>query len=264
MSAEVTSVLAIILYSLSALLQWLRIRGREIPKPAVQFLALGGAIAQCLSIYYIIHSSVGVNLSFFATGSLSSWMVVLIILASSLRKPVENLLVVILPLAIAAIACSVIAPAPSSILTSRQPGLIGHILISILAYSTMTVAAFQALLLAYQEKHLKAHLPTGIIKAFPPMQTMEKLLFEFLWVGLILLTIALGSGFVYLQDMFAQQIAHKTILGVMAWCLFATLLAGRMRLGWRGRTAIRWTLSGFFVLMLAYFGSKLIIELVLN
>ena len=264
MSVEVPSIVAITLYTLSALCQWLRIQERNIPKLSVQLLALGGAIGQCLSIFLVIHTSAGVNLNFFAVGSLSSWMVILIILASSIRKPVENLLIVLLPMAIAAIATSTFIVAPSVILTNHSTGIIGHIIVSILAYSTLTVAAFQAVLLAYQENLLKRHHPTGIIRAFPPMQTMEKLLFEFLWAGLILLTLCLGSGFFYLQDMFAQHIAHKTILAVMAWILFATLLGGRTLMGWRGRTAIRWTLCGFALLMLAFFGSKFVLDLVIN
>ena len=264
MSFEVPSALAITFYSVSTILQWFRVKGREIPKFYVQLLTLGGVIAQCLSVYHAIHIPAGINLNFFSTGSLSAGMVVLIVLVSSLRKPVENLLLGLLPLAIAAIATNMLFSATSVILTNHSAGLVAHILFSILSYSMMTVAAFQALLLSYQEKHLKDHLPIGIIKAFPPMQTMEKLLFEFLWAGLILLTVALGTGFMYLQDMFAQHVAHKTILGVLAWCLFVILLAGRAFLGWRGRTAIRWTLSGFFMLMLAYFGSRFIIDLVLN
>ena len=264
MTLEVPSILAILLYSGSTLCQWLRMQSRAIQKEWVLLLTLGGAIAQLLSIYHVIHIEAGINLTFFTVGSLSSWMVILIVLMSCIRKPVENLLIILLPLAIAAIATSAFLNTPTLILQNHRPGMIGHILISILAYSTLTVAAVQALLLAYQENHLKRHIPTGIIRAFPPMQTMEKLLFEFVWAGLILLTFSLGSGLIYLQDMFAQHVAHKTILGIMAWCLFATLLAGRTLYGWRGRTATRWTLGGFFVLMLAYFGSKLIIELVLN
>ncbi|MTI12411.1 cytochrome C assembly family protein [Sansalvadorimonas verongulae] len=264
MSVEAPSAIAVVLYVISALCQWLRIKGKDINKLFVQLLALGGAVAQCFSLYYVIHPPEGINLNFFAVASLSSWVVILIVLLSSIRKPVDNLLIVLLPMAVAAIASSDLISARHTILLDHSAGIISHIIISIVAYSTMTVAAFQALLLAYQEKHLKQHHPTGIIRAFPPMQTMEKLLFEFLWAGLILLTLCLASGFAYLNDMFAQHVAHKTIFGALAWILFATLLAGRTFRGWRGRTAIRWTLSGFVFLMLAFFGSKFVLDLVIN
>jgi ABC-type uncharacterized transport system permease subunit len=98
----------------------------------------------------------------------------------------------------------------------------------------------------------------------PPLQTMEALLFQIIAVGELLLSVALLSGFVYLEDIFAQHLMHKTVLSIFAWLVFAVLLWGRWRLGWRGKLAIRWTLAGFVALMLAYFGSKFVLELVLQ
>jgi ABC-type uncharacterized transport system permease subunit len=83
-------------------------------------------------------------------------------------------------------------------------------------------------------------------------------------LGFLLLSVALGTGFMFLEDMFAQHLAHKTILSVAAWTVFGILLWGRFRFGWRGRTALRWTLAGFVVLMIAYFGSKFVLELILQ
>jgi ABC-type uncharacterized transport system permease subunit len=54
------------------------------------------------------------------------------------------------------------------------------------------------------------------------------------------------------------------VLSLIAWAVFATLLWGHWKFGWRGRTAIRWTLGGFVFLMLAYFGSKMVLELMLG
>ena len=71
------------------------------------------------------------------------------------------------------------------------------------------------------------------------------------------------GGVLFLEDIFAQHLVHKTVLSLTAWLVFAVLLWGRFQFGWRGRTAIRWTLSGFAVLLLAYFGSKFVLELVL-
>lgn len=82
--------------------------------------------------------------------------------------------------------------------------------------------------------------------------------------GFALLSLALVSGFVFLDNIFAQQMVHKTVLSIAAWAVFGILLWGRWRYGWRGRTAIRWTLSGFTALVLAYFGSKVVLELILN
>ena len=115
-----------------------------------------------------------------------------------------------------------------------------------------------------QDNHLRNKRPGGFIRALPPMQTMESLLFQLIGLGLAILTLSLVSGVFYLEDMFAQHLVHKTILSMTAWVVFATLLWGRWKFGWRGRIAIRWTLSGFFVLLLAYVGSKWVLEIMLG
>jgi ABC-type uncharacterized transport system permease subunit len=93
---------------------------------------------------------------------------------------------------------------------------------------------------------------------------MEGLMFEMIGIGFALLTLALLTGVLFLEDIFAQHLVHKTVLSICAWGVFAILLWGRWRFGWRGRTAIRWTVGGFVFLMLAYFGSKLVLELILG
>jgi ABC-type uncharacterized transport system permease subunit len=135
---------------------------------------------------------------------------------------------------------------------------------SVLAYSLLSIAAVQAVALAIQDHHLRTKRPGGFIRALPPLQTMETLLFQMISAGLVVLTLSLITGMIYLEDMFAQHLVHKTILSLLAWLVFATLLWGRWRFGWRGATAIRWTLSGFFVLLLAYIGSKWVLEILLQ
>ncbi len=139
-----------------------------------------------------------------------------------------------------------------------------HVITSLLAWSLFAIASVQAILLWIQDKHLHNRQPGGFIKALPPLQTMESLLFELIVAGMILLTISLASGFLYLHDMFAQHLVHKTILSTIAWILFAILIWGRYRYGWRGQIALRWTLIGVFVLGLAYFGSKAVVELIIQ
>ena len=93
---------------------------------------------------------------------------------------------------------------------------------------------------------------------------MEALLFEFVLVGEILLTLSIITGFIFLENIFAQHLAQKTFFSMLAWLVYAFLLIGKYKLGWRGNTAIRWTLAGFLFLMLAYFGSKLVLEMILH
>ena len=84
------------------------------------------------------------------------------------------------------------------------------------------------------------------------------------WAGIILLTLSIASGLIFLDNFFAQHLAHKTVLSLLAWIIFTTLLVGRYRFGWRGMRAVRWTLGGCGLLVLAYFGSKFVLEVVLN
>jgi ABC-type uncharacterized transport system permease subunit len=139
-----------------------------------------------------------------------------------------------------------------------------HIGSSVLAYAVLTIAACQAGAVAAQDYQLRHRHTRGLVQILPPLQLMESILFELLWVGLIFLTVAIGSGMVFLEDIFAQHLVHKTVLTIAAWLLFATLLWGHHQLGWRSQTAVRFTLSGFAVLMLGYFGSKLVLEVILQ
>ena len=129
---------------------------------------------------------------------------------------------------------------------------------------TTLVLVTHDLKLAVQERRLRTRRLGGISRGLPPLVTMESLLFQMIGAGFGALTLSLLSGFFFLDNLFAQHLVHKTVLSIAAWLVFATLLWGRRRYGWRGRTAIRWTLSGFAVLVLAYFGSKLVLELVLR
>lgn len=101
------------------------------------------------------------------------------------------------------------------------------------------------------------------MRRLPALNTMEQQLFGMLWLGFALLSVGLLTGLVFVDDLLAQHLVHKTTLSVVAWVVFGTLLVGRWRLGWRGQTAVRWTLGGFAALMLAYFGSKFVLELLL-
>ena len=215
-------------------------------------------------LYAELHTAQGINLSFFNVASLTAWMVSALLLASALGKPVETLGLAVFPIACLALLADLSFPGRHLLADEANWELRLHVVISILAYAMLTLATLQALILAIQDRHLRSHHPGGFIRALPPLQTMESLLFEMIGLGFVLLSLSLLSGFLYLDDMFAQHVVHKTLLSLIAWVVFALLLWGRYRFGWRGRTAIRWTLAGFVLLMLAYFGSKAILELVLQ
>ncbi|MEI6414026.1 MAG: cytochrome c biogenesis protein CcsA [Pseudomonadota bacterium] len=231
-------------------------------------LALGVGTLAVLSHAVLLHKAVvfgaGLNVGFTSTVSLTCWIIALILLVSSLNKPIENLGIVLFPLAALAVFLAWRFPHVRLMVDGASWGLKGHVLVSMLSYSLLTLASVQAILLAIQDQHLHSRHPGGFVRGLPPLQTMEALLFELIAVGFVLLSLSLMSGFVFLENMFAQHMAHKTILSVIGWVVFGILLWGRFRHGWRGRTALIWTLSGFGILMLGYFGSKAVLELVLK
>lgn len=268
MNLTLISALAIILYLTTGGLLGMRIaRGPEaasMPKAGLIALGFGALMLHAAVSYHNIVTAAGLNLGLFNAASLIGLVASLMFLTAALRNPVENLGILVLPVAALSVALATLFPSENLIDQSHPWQLKAHVVISIIAYSLFSLAAVQALLLAIQEKRLHARNPGGFVRALPPLQTMETLLFEMIWTGFILLSIGLITGFLFLNDMFAQHLAHKTVLSICAWLIFGTLLWGRVQYGWRGRRAIRWTLAGFVALMLAYLGSKLVLELILQ
>ena len=261
-------ILAIVCYLASGTLIGIRLfRDSDQPRPSRR-LALGigwaAVILHALILVQTVAGTEGANLAFFNTLSLLAWVIATLLLVSSLGKPVENLGILLLP--VTALMVLLAWKIPSVRLLSPDAGVaLGiHVLLSLLAYGVLTLASVQAILLAIQDRQLHRHHPGGFVRALPPLQSMETLLFQAIGLGFVLLTLALTSGFFYLEDLFAQHLVHKTVLSILAWVVFAVLLWGRYRYGWRGRTALRWTLAGFAILMLAYLGSKAVLELILN
>jgi len=187
----------------------------------------------------------------------------LIALIVGSRMPESHPGIVVYPLVALSLMLRVELPSPEPPSLS-DPALEWHVLLSLAAYSLFMLAAIQAVVLAVQEKQLRRHHVAGIIRKLPPLQTMEKGLFQLIITGFALLTIGLITGFMFVDDLLAQHLVHKTVLSVVAWCVFAALLWGRLRHGWRGKTAVKWTLSGFGFLLLAYMGSKFVLEYLVN
>ncbi|MEE9342452.1 MAG: cytochrome c biogenesis protein CcsA [Gammaproteobacteria bacterium] len=264
------SCLAILTYLTTSAGLALRLKNNIVPNPPGKYrgrlLALGfcAAFLHAAALWPSLITPQGMNLNFFNAASLIALLTAVVLLTSSIKQPVESLGIPILPIAAGCIALTVIYPNQAHNLSGGHWKLDLHILFSILAYSVLAIGAIQALLLALQEKHLRNRQPGGFIRALPPMQVMESLLFQMIGTGFSLLSAALLTGIIFIDDILAQHLAHKTILSFIAWGVFAILLWGRWKFGWRGRTAIRWTLTGFTFLLLAYFGSKFVLELILN
>jgi len=149
--------------------------------------------------------------------------------------------------------------------TQLGTGLASHVMLSILAYSVMTIAALQAMFLAYQNHKLKHGKPGGFLRKFPPLQDMEVFLFELLWFGMLLLSLGIVAGLFFVDDIFSREgVLHKTFFSILSWIVFACLLWGRHQLGWRGNTAIRGTFVGFGLLIVGFYGSKIVLQFILG
>lgn len=270
------SLLGIVCYCIAGIaLGWhlLNVNAKKSKLSASKQLAgafgLAGIVFHAFVLASRLFTAAGINLSFTDALSAAAWLMALLLLATSLRKPIENMGVAVYPFAAVTLGVQSLFPSrhiviQSSVAANLTEPLEIHILISLVAYSLFALAAVHALLLAAQDNQLRNKHPGGFIRALPPLQTMEKLLFQLLTAGFILLSLSLFSGILFLEDMFAQHVVHKTVFSIISWLVFGVLLWGHWRFGWRGRTAIIWTLSGFFFLMLAYFGSKLVLEIILQ
>ena len=139
-----------------------------------------------------------------------------------------------------------------------------HAWLALLAYAALAIAALLALMLWAQERALRRREFHAWLRALPPLTELEELLFRTITVGFLLLTATLLTGMLFVENLFAQHLVHKTVLSVLSWLAFGALLVGRWRYGWRGGKAVRWTLAAMALLLLAFFGSKFVMELVLQ
>jgi ABC-type uncharacterized transport system permease subunit len=258
-------VLAALLYAVCAFLpsRW------RIPVSvgtAVAWLLHGGALAAD------VIAPGSLRLGFAIMLSAALWISVAVYWLENRNFALDSLRVLVLPCAAAAVILPGLFPGSVVPLDGKSSLFPWHIAIAILAYSTLTIAAFHAVLMALQESklHTRQGVKTGwfaaAIDRLPALLTMEKLLFRLIGFGFILLTLTVLSGIVFSEQLFGQAFKwdHKTVFTMLSWVLFGLLLAGRKWRGWRGKTALSFTLSGFATLVLAYVGSRFVLEVILH
>lgn len=211
-----------------------------------------------------VFSNNEIVLSFFNTASLVACFVITCLLIFSIRKPIQAIFIFCYPIAALSLIGSLIFHSHMLVFQPGSSGIFIHIMLSIIAYSVFCIALIQGILVYMQNNNLKKHNHTILLRNLPPLLTMENLLFEMIWSGTILLGLAIIAGAIFVDNLFAQHLVHKTILSIIAFIIFSTLLAGRKLYGWRGLTASKWTLWGFSFLMLGFFGSKFVLEQILK
>ncbi len=205
--------------------------------------------------------------------SVTLWISVAAYWLENRNFSLDGLRVLVLPSAAVTVVLPVLFPGSVVPLQGKSVLFPWHVAIAILAYSTLTIAAFHAVLMALQESRLhtrQSNTPSRwlgrAIDHLPALLTMERLLFRLIGFGFGLLTLTVLSGVVFSEQLFGIPIKwdHKTIFTMSSWLLFGVLLTGRVWRGWRGKTALRFTLTGFAMLLLAYVGSRFVMEVVLH
>ena len=257
--------LSILLYAAASgllLKQWLSTK--TAPNKLPLYIAVAAVTFHAISLLSIIFTAQGVDIGFFSALTFTAWIMATLLVIASFSLPIGCLGLLVYPFALVTLIFRNFSEQQHILTDALAPGLQTHILFSLLAYSVLSIAVAQAILLYIQDKYLHNKRPTGFLQSLPALETMQILLFRIITLGVIALSISLLSGFIYLDDMFAQHLVHKTILSLIAWAVFVVLLVGHYQFGWRGKIAIKWSLAGFTLLMLAYFGSKFVIELVLH
>ncbi|SNS22476.1 ABC-type uncharacterized transport system, permease component [Noviherbaspirillum humi] len=214
-----------------------------------------------------------VRIGFAVVLSATLWVSVAAYWLENRNFSLDGLRVLVLPCAALAVLLPAIFPGSVVPLSAKSSLFPWHIAIAILAYSSLTIAAFHAVLMALQESRLHGRQGAGkdswldaAIDRLPALLTMEKLLFRLIGFGFFLLSLTVLSGIVFSEQLFGIpfQWDHKTVFTLLSWALFGLLLAGRYLRGWRGKTALSFTLSGFATLLLAYVGSRFVLEVVLH
>lgn len=212
------------------------------------------------------------RLGFAVILSATMWVSVAAYWLENRNFALDSLRVLMLPVAALAAILPLIFPGSIVPLEGKSLMFSWHVAIAILAYSVLTIAAFHAVLMSFQESRLHRLETVGsgrftkLIERLPALLTMEKLLFRLIAFGFFLLTLTVLSGVVFSEHIFGQPLKwdHKTIFTLLSWLLFGMLLAGRKWRGWRGKTALSFTLGGFVTLFLAYVGSRFVLEVLLH
>ena len=208
----------------------------------------------------------GIHLGFAVSLSAISALTVLTYATAAWRYHLAGVLGFVLAFAGISVALQSILPLGTPVPHTDAPLFRAHLLVAFAAYSLLTIAALHALLIALAEKHLHKAVPPKMLAGLPPLLTMERLLFRMIQAGFALLTMTVVSGMGFSEEVFGKAMSfnHKTVFGIAAWLIFAALLLGRRIYGWRGRTAIYWTMAGFISLVLAYEGVKFVMEILLH
>jgi ABC-type uncharacterized transport system permease subunit len=229
-------------------------------------LALGiiAVVLHAMLLYRDVFSKPTLAFTVSESASLIGWPIGAIAVALILLWRRFAIIGVVLMVVAGVVAAITIEEAQGYALEEQNWEIGAHIVLSTIAYALLTIAVALAVAMGLLDRRLRSRKPLGWLKVLPSMEALESGTFQALAAGFAVLTLALFSGFIFVHDLFAQHLIHKTVLSCLAWLVFGVLLFGHWRFGWRGRTATSWTIGGFALLGLAYFGSKFVLETILG
>jgi ABC-type uncharacterized transport system permease subunit len=206
-----------------------------------------------------------IEVNFLDVLSLSALVVIaILVLSTLLRQSLFDAGIIALPFAALIVLAEWLLPVPGSLVQNASPAIALHIVGSISAFGLLVIAGLYALFVALTDYFLRRRHLTKLVLALPALDVLEAVLFQLIIAGFLLLTVSLVTGLLFVEDLFAQHLVHKSTLAIAAWLVFGTLLVGRWAWGWRGRTAVRLTIAGVLLLLLAYFGSKFVLEVLIG
>lgn len=225
-----------------------------------------------LVLSWSVFSGPGMHFGFAHALSAVLWLAVLILWIEGFYIPMRGLQPLVLPLAGLTALLPALFRGTTVISGAHSGALRAHLLVAMLAYSLLTIAALHALLMAALDRQLhRGALGNDtpwqrLFRHAPALLTMEAQLFRMIALGFALLTVTLVTGIFFSELVYGtpMRFEHKTVFSIAAWLVFGALILGRSVFGWRGRVALRWTLAGFAMLLLAYVGARFVLEVILH
>lgn len=258
-------------YLAAAVLEWRHLvppagAGPEPNRALAALLAAAALVGHAILVSSAVYSRGGLDVSLANALSAVAGLTALFAWLGNLVGALPGVAIVALPVAALAAPMPALFPNPHRFSLVDEPWAALHIAIALSAYSLFIVAAVQALLLMGLERRLHRAQPDRVAEGLPPLLTLERFLFRLVDTGFVLLTLTLLSGALFSEQLFGKpfQFRHKEVFTVLAWIVFAALLFGRHRYGWRGRAALNWIVAGTTLLFLAYTGSKFVLEVILG
>ena len=263
MDSTIYTLITILLYFAISGYQFLLLHKQEDSKTMiVAILSAVPILIHGWLLHLAIDTELGQNLSIFNIFSMTFWLVSILIIISSIKRKLGILVMTVLPITGLSLAVSQYI-GQEYLIDASAPGYLIHTLISIAAISVLCLAAIQSVFVYILDNRLKQQ-PASTLKGLPALQDMENFLYILIWTGFGLLSLSILTAIIFMPRTGAEIPLHKPILSVSSWLVFAYFLQGRYRKGWRGKKAALWTISGFILLFLAYFGTRTVLEFILG